>query len=68
MFKKFVLIFIFLIICLVSRGLRFFIVAYSTFLLGDKFGFIIKQKGALWFTIGGVVIVMLAAILYLLFK
>jgi membrane protein YqaA with SNARE-associated domain len=59
---------VFFLICLFTRGLRFFIVAYSTFLLGDKFGFIIKQKGALWFTIGGVVIVMLAAILYLLFK
>ena len=59
---------IFFFICLFTRGLRFFLVAYLTSLFGNKFGEFIEKKGALWFTIGGIVIVIVAAILYLLFK
>jgi membrane protein YqaA with SNARE-associated domain len=61
-------IIVFFFICFFTRGLRFFIVAYSTFLLGDKFGLIIKKKGTLLFTVSGIVVVILSAILYLLFK
>ena len=59
---------VFFIICLFTRGLRFFLVAYLTSLFGNKFGEFIEKKGALWFTISGIVIVIVAAILYLLFK
>jgi membrane protein YqaA with SNARE-associated domain len=59
---------IFFFICLFTRGLRFFLVAYLTSLFGNKFGEFIEKKGALWFTIGGIVIVMVAAILYQLFR
>tara|TARA_B100001057_G_scaffold458222_1_gene507261 strand:+ start:186 stop:782 length:597 start_codon:yes stop_codon:yes gene_type:complete len=61
-------IFIFFFICLFTRGLRFFLVSYLTFLFGKKFGEFIEKKGALWFTIGGIIIVIIAIILYLLFK
>ena len=61
-------IFVFFFICLFTRGLRFFLVAYFAFLFGNKFGECIEKKGALWFTIGGIVIVMVATILYLLFR
>jgi len=61
-------IFVFFFICLFTRGLRFFLVAYFAFLFGNKFGEFIEKKGALWFTIGGIVIVMVATILYLLFR
>ena len=61
-------IIVFFFICFFTRGLIFFIVAYSTFLLGDKFGLIIKKKGTLLFTVSGIVVVILSAILYLLFK
>ena len=61
-------IFVFFFICLFTRGLRFFLVAYLTSLFGNKFGEFIEKKGALWFTIGGIVIVMVAAILYQLFR
>ena len=61
-------IFIFFFICLFTRGLRFFLVAYLTFLFGKKFGEFIEKKGAIWFTIGGIIIVIIAVILYLLFR
>ena len=61
-------IFIFFFICLFTRGLRFFLVAYLTSLFGNKFGEFIEKKGAIWFTISGIVIVIVATILYLLFK
>jgi len=61
-------IIVFFFICLFTRGLRFFIVAYLTFLFGSKFGDYIERKGSLWFAIGGAVIVVVVAILYLLLK
>jgi membrane protein YqaA with SNARE-associated domain len=59
---------VFFFICLFTRGLRFFLVAYLTSLFGSKFGNFIEKKGALWFTIIGIAIVIIATILYLLFK
>jgi len=59
---------VFFFICLFTRGLRFFIVAYSTFVFGGKFFSFIEKKGTLWFTIGGILIVIIALFLYLLFK
>ena len=61
-------IFVFFFICLFTRGLRFFLVAYLTYLFGSKFGKIIEKKGSLWFTVSGTVIVIIMAILYLLFR
>jgi len=59
---------VFFFICLFTRGLRFFIVAYLTSLFGSKFGGFIEKKGTRWFTIVGIGTVMVATILYLLFK
>jgi len=59
---------VFFFICLFTRGLRFFLVAYLTFLFGNKFGSFIEKKGALWFTIVGIGIVIIAIILYFLFR
>ena len=58
---------VFFFICLFTRGLRFFLVAYFTSLFGNKFGEFIEKKGAIWFTIGGLVVVIVLTILYLLF-
>ncbi len=58
---------VFFFICLFTRGLRFFLVAYLTSIFGRKFGEFIEKKGALWFTISGIVIVILAAIIYFVF-
>ncbi len=61
-------IIVFFFICLFTRGLRFFIVSYLTYLFGNKFSTFIEKKGALWFTIAGIFIVVVALILYLLFR
>ena len=59
---------VFFFICLFTRGLRFFLVAYLTSLFGNKFGNFIEKKGALWFTVIAIGILIIATILYLLFK
>ena len=57
-------IIIFFIICLVSRGSRFFIVAFLSVKLGKTFGPILKKKGARLFSIIGITIVAVASIIY----
>ena len=58
---------VFFLICLFTRGLRFFLVSYLTFLFGKKFGDFIEKRGALWFTLTGIFIVILAVVLYIIF-
>ena len=59
---------VFFFICLFTRGLRFFIVSYLTYLFGNKFSTFIEKKGTLWFTISGIFIVVVVLVLYLLFR
>jgi len=59
---------IFFFICLFTRGLRFFIVSYLSYLFGNKFSAFIKKEGSLWFTVSGIFIVVVALVLYLLFR
>ena len=61
-------LFIFLIICLFSRGLRFFIVSYLSFRLGDPFNNFMKTKAAIWFTILGIIIVLIFSVIYFITK
>ena len=61
-------IIVFFFICLLTRGLRFFIVSYLTYLFGNRFSYFIEKKGALWFSIAGIFIVTISIILYLLFR
>ena len=61
-------LFIFLIICLFSRGLRFFIVSYLTFKLGDSFNNFMKTKAAMWFTILGIAILLIFSVIYFMTK
>ena len=60
-------IFVFFIICLFARGLRFFIVAYFSAKFGKAFVLILEKKGAMWSSIIGVAIVIIASIVYLIF-
>ena len=59
---------VFFFICLFTRGLRFFLVSYFTNLFGKKFGDFIEKKGAIWFTITGIFVVVLAVALYIFFR
>ncbi len=61
-------IFVFFFICLFARGLRFFIVAYFSAKLGKTFSLILEKKGAIWFSIIGIVIVIIVSIVYFIFK
>ncbi len=60
--------FIFIFISIISRGLRFFIVSYLSSKFGDTFTNFINQHGQKWFTIIGVIVVMIAAFFYLYIK
>ena len=61
-------LFIFFLICLISRGLRFFIVAYLSFKFGDTFNKIMETKATKWFTILGIVIVAIFSLIYFIIK
>ena len=61
-------IFVFFFVCLFARGLRFFIVAYFSSKSGKAFSVISEKKGAMWFSIIGVAIVIIASIVYFIFK
>ena len=57
-------IIIFFFICLISRGLRFFIVAFLSAKFGEAFGSFLEKKGGMWFSIIGVVLAIIALIIY----
>jgi membrane protein YqaA with SNARE-associated domain len=61
-------LFMFLVICLFSRGLRFFIVSYLSFKLGDTFNAFMKTKSAIWSAILGIVIVLIFSVIYFIAK
>ena len=54
----------FIFICIVTRGLRFFLVAYLTYKFGSKFGPFLEKKGGLWTTIIAVIIIVIVAGIY----
>ena len=59
---------IFFFICLISRGLRFFIVSYFSFKFGDTFNRFMTTKGTMWFTILGIIIVLIFGMIYFIVK
>ena len=61
-------IFIFFIVCLVSRGLRFFVVSYLSFKFGDIFNKFMEKDAAKWFSIAGLIIVAIAVTIYFIIK
>ena len=61
-------IFIFFFICLIARGLRFYIVAFLSVKFGKAFETLMEKDGTKWFTILGLVILLIAVILYFIIK
>ena len=59
---------LFILISLFSRGLRFFIVSYFSYRFGDLFTQFMNKHGSKWFTIIGILIVVLGIIIYLISK
>ena len=58
---------IFILISLISRGLRFFIVSYLSYKFGDLFTQFMDKHGSKWFTIVGILIVIVGILIYLIF-
>ena len=61
-------IFVFILISLISRGLRFFIVCYLSYKFGDIFTKFMDNHGSKWFTAIGILIVIFGMIIFLIFK
>ena len=61
-------IFVFILISIISRGLRFFIVCYLSYKFGDIFTKFMDNHGSKWFTAIGILIVIFGIIIYLIFK
>ena len=61
-------ILIFIVISLISRGLRFFIVSYLSYKFGNLFTEFMEKHGSKWFTIIGILIVIIGVIIYFILK
>ena len=59
---------IFIIVSLISRSLRFFIVAYLSYRFGELFTEYMEKHGSKWFTIIGIIIVIIFIVIYLFLK
>ena len=59
---------IFVFISLISRGLRFFIVSYLSYKFGDLFNELMDRHGSKWFTIIGILIVIIGIVIFLIFR
>ena len=55
---------IFVLVSLISRSLRFFIIAYLSYKFGDLFTQFMKKNGSKWFTVIGILIVLILSIMY----
>ena len=61
-------ILVFISISFISRGLRFFIVSYLCYKFGDVFTKFMDEHGSKWFTIIGIIIVIVGIMIYLMLK
>ena len=59
---------IFIIVSLVSRSLRFFIVAFLSYKFGELFTEYMNKHGSKWFTVIGILIVIIFVFIYLFLK
>ena len=58
----------FIIICILTRGTRFFLVAYLTNRFGDKFGPFLEKQGTKWSIIIAFVILIIGGLVYIAIK
>ena len=57
----------FILICIIARGLRFFIVAYLTYKFGEKIGPFLEKQGTKWSIIISLIIIIIISSIYFLF-
>ena len=56
---------IFILVSLISRGLRFFIISYLTFKFGNLFNKFMETQGSKWFIVIGILIVLILALIFI---
>ena len=59
---------IFIIVSLISRSLRFFIIAYLSYKFGDLCTEFMNRSGSKWFTVLGILLVLVFIIIFLVTK
>jgi membrane protein YqaA with SNARE-associated domain len=59
---------IFIIVSLISRSLRFFLISYLSYRYGDLFTKFMDRHGSKWFTVLGLVLVLIFIIIFLILK
>ena len=57
----------FILICIITRGLRFFIVAYLAYRFGEKIGPFLERQGTKWSIIISLIIIIIISSIYFLF-
>ena len=61
-------LFIFILVSLISRGLRFFILSYLSFKFGHLFNDFMHKHGSKWFGVLGIFLVIIFLIIFLFYK
>ena len=61
-------VFVFFIICLTSRGIRFFVVSYLSYKFGNIFNEFMNRGGGKWFGVAGIVIATIAVTIYFVIR
>ena len=61
-------ILIFIIVSLISRSLRFFLISYLSYKFGDLFTEFMNNHGSKWFVVLGLLIVLIFIIVFLILK
>ena len=59
---------IFIIVSLISRSLRFFLISYLSYRYGHLFTEFMDRHGSKWFTVLGLLLVLIFVIIFLIFK
>ena len=59
---------IFITVSLISRSLRFFIIAYLSYRFGDLFTEFMNKHGSKWFTVLGLLLVLIFVFIFLMLK
>ena len=57
----------FIFICVVTRGLRFFLVAYLTYRFGEKIAPFLEKQGTKWSIVIAGIIILIVMVIYFLF-
>jgi len=61
-------ILVFMIVSLISRSLRFFLISYLSYKFGDLFSEFMEKHGSKWFTILGLLIILIFFIILIILK